>query len=405
MVKLFHLGDVQLGGPLYVATDALLERMRAGQRTALRRAVDFALREEVDALLVAGPLVDERFVDIGTEQFVAKQFTRLEEAGIRSFCIADSADSGSPAARESSVRWPPALHRFIDSAPEAVTLKGDGGEPVIRIVGSGRSTPAEEEPADAVFPPAEEAVPHVGLLHVSSAEARSADLRHAFERAGYAYWALGGAPRRRAADAEAPAWYAGVLAGRTPTEAGPQGGLLVSLKAGQEPRVSFQSFAPLCWADLYLDDLAAVDTQHALLQRAGRTFKERADDEHQAAWLARFTLAGGCPLAPSLHEGQARRDLEAALAEHLDLEAAFVRLRHLTPPVDPVRHRDEPHVLSEALALLDRAQANPSLLRELAPDVLAAAPEDSTTEGYLSELAEALDREACARLLRKAPPE
>ena len=405
MVKLLHLADAQLGGRLHVATDALLTRVRAAQRAAFRRAVGCALREDVDAVLIAGNLFDDRGFDYDTEQFLVQQLARLDEAGVPCFYAAGAADPGGARSRGGQVDWPPSLHRFAGDAPERAVLEDEAGQPLAHVVGAGHTDAGP--PTGGAFPkPSNNELPHVGLLHAPrpAGTENASPVPEAVRDAGYAYWALGGAPRhQQAPGVENTAWYAGPTAGRRPVEGGLLGGLLVTLEAGQAPQVAFRPVAPLCWADVLLDDLDGADTRHELLQRAQRAFEQVKDGSDHTAWLVRFTLAGGCPLAPSLYEEDARGRLEEALAEHLDLEAAFVRLRHLTPPVDPDRHRGEPHVLSEALAVLDRAAADPALLQELAPGVLAALPSDADPQAYLRERLPALDREACVRLLRERP--
>jgi hypothetical protein len=424
MVTLLHLADAHLSGRFYVADEALLKRSRTAERTALRRAVDCAVQEKVDAVLIAGGLFEDRFLDYDTETLIAEQFARLDEAAIPCFYAPGRPDPGGARFRGAEVHWPSSLHRFAGPAPEAVTLRSEEGRPLARIVGAGHAGPEAEAPRAAAFPrPNGGEVPHVGVLpaplprpqkdrpqkETSGAKASSRrTFQRALKSAGYAYWALGGAPRGPLVEetaGEDSAWYAGPLVARGPARHGPQGGLLVRLEAGElevgeaPPQVAFRSFAPLRWADVTLGDLEATNTQHALIQQAQRAFENAAgEEEDRADWLARFTLTGGCPLASELREEEGRRRLEDALEDHLDLEAAFVRARHLTPPVDPARHRDEPHVLSEALALLDHAAADPARLRELAPDTLASG----ATDDDLRALTEALDREACARLLRDA---
>jgi hypothetical protein len=410
MVKLLHLADVHLGGRLHVAADALIRRVRAATRTALRRAVEGALHEEVDAVIVAGNLFDARHLGYDAEQFLTGQLARLDEAGVPCFYTAGPADPAGTPARETPLDGPASLHHFDAPAPEGALLTADDGRPLARVIGAGVGDPAADAVPSGPFPDPGDDLPHIGLLHAAlpeNGERAPAPFRRAQPKNGrYAYWALGGAPRHQPVpDAEERAWYAGPTAPRGPQQAGMQGGLLVALGAGQPPQVTFRSFAPLCWVDLTLDDLEGVSTQHALLRQAERALETARPERAAPAYLARFTLTGGCPLAPSLREPEARRRLEAALAAHLDVEAAFVRLRHLTPPARPGRHRDDPHVLREALALIDRAAEDPALLRELAPGVLAAAPppgEEDAPERYLREHLAALDREACARLLRDA---
>jgi hypothetical protein len=409
MVKLLHLADLRLGGPLHVATDALLERGRAATRAALRRAVGTALREEADAVLVSGNLFDARYLSYDAEQFLTRQLARLDEAGVSCFYAAGPADPAEAPSREAPLDGPASLHRFDAPAPEGALLTDDDGRPLARVVGAGVRDPASETPPAGPFPVPEDDVPHVGVLPAALPEDGEERVPGALRRARpqtgrrYDYWALGGAPRHWSVPGDPEnAWYAGPTVPRGPAHAGPQGGLLVTLGAEPAPQVAFRPFAPLCWADLTLDALDDVATRPELLRRAQRAFATVRPEHAGPAYLARFTLTGGCPMAPSLRDPGARRRLEAALTDHLNLEAAFLRLHRLTRPAQPDRHRDDPHVLRETLTLLDRAADDPALLRALAPGALAAAPPNKgDRKRYLRERLAALDREACARLLRE----
>jgi DNA repair protein SbcD/Mre11 len=97
MPRLLHLADVHLGARHHdMGTAAAAQRER--QMAAFRRAVDLALAEKVDALLICGDLFDSNFQPRRTVESVAAELRRLTDARIRVVVIPgthDAYDQGS----------------------------------------------------------------------------------------------------------------------------------------------------------------------------------------------------------------------------------------------------------------------------------------------------------------------
>ena len=118
-------------------------------------------------------------------------------------------------------------------------------------------------------------------------------------------------------------------------------------------------------------------------------------------------LRGACELAPLLANADERTELAAQLREDLGVLDVEVRDRGLHRPVEVEAHRDQPHLLGQTLALLDRAKADDAALDGIAPVQLAGGDGAQSAErrAYLRELLQDLDAEAAVRLLRESEPE
>ena len=115
-------------------------------------------------------------------------------------------------------------------------------------------------------------------------------------------------------------------------------------------------------------------------------------------------LAGPCPMATVLRREEERAGLAEYLGEALGVLEVEVRDAGLYSPIDLSRHVGQRHVLGEALALLQRARKDDSVLSRMTPSELARGEDfgdESERLGYLRELLTGLDAAAAERVLRK----
>ncbi len=76
-MRFLHVADVHLDTSFAGRSEAVRRRLREASREAFRRAVDVALQEEVDAVLIAGDLFDGDRLSFETERFLLEQVGRL----------------------------------------------------------------------------------------------------------------------------------------------------------------------------------------------------------------------------------------------------------------------------------------------------------------------------------------
>ncbi len=302
--RLLCLGDLHLGRSprLPAGADLDLSPADLGPRAAWERSIDLALRERIDAVLLAGDVVDggnARFEAFGPLQ---RGVAHLLEAGIAVCAVAGNHD--------------------VEALPRLAGLLGDfrllgaggrweqaivGTSPPVRVVGW--SFPAAhhpDSPLAAGAPPAGPAAGSpgavtVGLLHADLEDPGS---RYAPVRAdelarlpGVAAWLLGHVHRPTLAPGPRPLGYLGSVVGLDPSETGPHGPWLVEVGEGGSVRLRHLPLAPLRWERMIVD-LDGLDDPAAGLERrlrdalAGAAEEAVAQTEAARAGVAGMGTAG-----------------------------------------------------------------------------------------------------------------
>ncbi len=416
--RFLHLADLHLD-TVFGGLPETRERLRAATFEAFERAVDFAIREQLHAVLAAGDLYDESDLSLKTEIRFREQLRRLAEAGVWFLACCGNHDPGGEnhhAARlglsldetvdpTSDDDWRHRVHLFRAPAPETVRIHDRNGDEVAVVIGAGHPTAAEARNLAADFPSLDTHLPVVGLLHTQVEGARAAEAhdRYApstaadYEGLGYSYWALGHVHVRGRAVAGQPVFYAGNLQGRNPRETGAKGGYLVEAHAGVPAEPEFVSFAPVRWeryefADLPQSDTAAVLLDH-LVDRIAAA-RAGADD----GFALRCSLTGPSPLARRLRDGEVQREFEEALADRTGALEVQLRSEGLRLPFDRGVLREAPTVVSTALELIAAAQRDAALLGELAPaELLTHFDDPAARAAHLADLLDGLDEELIHR--------
>ena len=400
-MKFLHLADLHLDTSFASRSAPVRQRLREGTRRALQAAVELALREEVDAVLIAGDLFDGERLSFHTERYLAHTLGELTEGGIQVIYATGNHDPGGSSGPASRIDWPQGMTLIGGPEPHQVAIHRDGTL-VGRVTGAGHASVRESDDLSARFPSPRGDVPEVALLHTQVVGARGEGEHHRYapseldrlRRAGYDYWALGHIHQRQALSTDPAIYYCGSLQGRHPGEDGPRGGLLVELSPAAPPRVEFVELAPIRWETLELDDLAEAATLGALAGRVRRAWEEaRASDPGLPGgeWLLRVVLQGPCPLHRELAASDDRAELARELEASLDLLDVEIRSEGVRPPLDPAPHMDRSDLLGEALrlvaALQDPHGPSPSATLELEPGELAGF-DGEDPDPYLRELLE-----------------
>lgn len=419
MFRFLHLGDVHLDTSFLCRSAALRERLRDAIRISFSRAVDSAIAEELDAVLIAGDLFDGDRLSYRTEAFLVKELERLDAHGITTIYVSGNHDPGRGnfAAVASGVA--DRFHYVARNDVEIVDVVGRGGEVAGRVLGAGHATARDAVNLARTFPAASTGLPHVGLLHTMVTGARDADGHDRYapctvedlRRPGYRYWALGHIHARQQVCDQSHAYYCGNLQGRNPKETGPKGGLLVTIRDGFDPEVSFRSFAPVVWQRLEMTNLEEVATLRDLTARVRESLEAEGETGDGAPayvpeHILRIVLRGPTPLFERLSGPEQLEDLEGELAHAVGMLDVEVRTEGISRPLNLDEHRDQPHLLGEVLAMLEELESAPESLSDLIPTPLAgcADRDDAARLEYARQLLGGLDREAAMRLLRPETP-
>jgi DNA repair exonuclease SbcCD nuclease subunit len=312
------VGDIHLGR----RPTGLTERA-AGQIDALqlspaavwRMTVDEALRRGVDAVLLAGDIVDQRDLFYEAHGALADGVNRLVQEGIRVIGVAGNHDGI-------------VLPRLADSVPEFQLLGRDGRWERITVRGRdgtdvdilGWSFPKESVTANPLADGplrGNAEVPTIGLLHCDRdgaasgyAPVRAVDLENHWADG----WLLGHIHKPDALAGPRPVGYLGALTALDPSDAGPRGPWLVEVVRRGRITAEQLVLAPLRFEHLALD-VSDLDDAGALGRRVTDMLRELharlADSERRPhAVGVRLRLEGRTPI---------RRQLQAECERVTDL--------------------------------------------------------------------------------------
>ena len=251
-MKILAVGDMHLGRtPSRLPPE--LHAPDLGPAEGWRRAVDAALDLDVQAVLLAGDVVDRDDDFFEAYRALESGVRRLADAGIAVIGVAGNHD----------VMVLPRLARHI---PQFRLLGGGGQWDSCRIQGGGDTvtlwgwsfpqarvlaSPLE----DQSFDPAPGI--NLGLLHCDRDAGPDSPYapvsRGELERAGLDGWLLGHIHKPDALTAESPNGYLGSLTGLDRGESGPHGPWMLTVADGRIVEVDHLSLAPLRWETLEVD--------------------------------------------------------------------------------------------------------------------------------------------------------
>ena len=407
--RFLHLADLHLE-TRFGGLPATRARLRAATLAAFDAAVELALAQSLDAVLIAGDAFDDALLSRRTELHFVRGLRRLAEGGVTVVIVCGNHDPGGNTKRfaliglEQKGDWRDRVHLLRSAKHRVITVPGPGGEPVGVVVGAGHKDEHEQRNLTERFTPIAADVPVVGLLHTQVHAARgSAEhqpyapcTREDLERLGYDYFALGHVHLRQQPFESLPAWYPGNLQGRNPRETGEKGGLLVELHAGEPALPEFVSLAPVIWERARVEDLGACVTAQDLLEHLTAVVGARVSQAGQRELALVLDLAGTTRAATVLRSAEDRLAFEEDLAAATGALEVQLRTDGLQPLRDLSPLRAVPSVLGQALELIECAREDERLLLELAPPELAGL-KDGSRELYLRDLLGGLEEELLAR--------
>jgi len=395
-MRFLHLADVHLDTPFVGRSAALRARLRAASREALANAVDCALSEGVDVVLLAGDLFDGERLSFGTELFLLRQLARLDEARVPVIYVTGNHDPGGGGGRR-AVPWPPNVTVVEDARVRRIPVLR-GGAPVGFVTAAGHATSRETADLSRSFPRPVGEFPEVALLHTQVGGAGAGEDHEPYApselsrllASGYDYWALGHVHLRQQLSVAPAVHYPGNLQGRTPREIGPKGGLLVDLQAPDTPRVGFRPFAPVRFETLEVRGLEGEATLPGLVARVARAWHDARREEGGSAaeWIVRVVLSGPTPLGRELDDEDERAALATELTDVLQALDVEVRTRGTHAVYQTGDHSARQDVLGQALRLLADVRAGRVEVAGLeAADLVGFGARDDL-HGFLRELLE-----------------
>jgi len=411
-MRFLHVADVHLDSSFAGRSEAVRRRLRDASHEAFRRAVDLAVAQNVDALLIAGDLFDGERLSFGTERFLIDQAGRLGDHGIQAVYATGNHDPGGPAAGPRRLPWPSNVVTVSDAVPQRIRIASRDGGDAGFVTAIGHETAREARDLSRLLPRPDRQLPEIALLHSQVHASTGAEQHHAYapsdlsflRRAGFDYWALGHVHVPQELSADPPVWYAGSLQGRGHGESGERGALLVDLSQRSAPEIAFHPLAPVRWETLEVGDLEDVRSLEGLEARARRAWRDaRAADPGAPGgeWMVRLALTGPCPLWAELQVEEDRALLAREVRDLIGVLDVTVVASSVHPVIDLDEHRGRTDVLGEALRLARAVRSGEVVLPGLGSDVLAGVTgtDGAAVEAYTRRLLEGIEGELAARLL------
>jgi DNA repair exonuclease SbcCD nuclease subunit len=374
--------------------------------------VDLAIREDVQAFLVAGDLFDGELLSFTTERFLLDQAHRLADNGITMVYATGNHDPGMAESGPRRLPWPPNVRVAGDGTPQRIAIHDREGRTCGFVTAVGHASPGERDDLSRRLPRPDGELPEVALLHTQVHTSLGSEAHHAYApseltylmRAGYDYWALGHVHVRQTLFDDPPVVYPGNLQGRTHADTGPKGCVLADLSDRDAPALSFRAIAPVRWETIRVHGLEEADTLDRLERRvvvAWRAAREQEPVTAEMEWMIRVVLAGPCPLWRELRREEDRAALSEELVELLGALDVSVVHDAVHPVVAVEEHRGRPDVLGEALRLIEEIRRGQATLEGLDPGTLAGfTPEgQDAVDAYLRSLLQGVDGEVAARML------
>lgn len=411
-MRFLHLADVHLDTSFPGRSDAVRRRLREASLDAFRRAVDVALAEEVDALLIAGDLFDGDRLSFQTERYLLEQAGRLGDHGVTVVYATGNHDPGSVSGGPRTLRWPPNVITVPDDTPVRLAVPARAGGTAGYVSAIGHATAREARDLSRLLPPPEGQLPEVAVLHTQVNSSAGAERHGSYapsdlaylRRAGFDYWALGHVHVPQELSADPPIWYSGSLQGRSHGEQGDHGALLVDLSDRSAPSVTFRPLAQIRWETLAVGGLEPIRSFDGLVSHVvARWEDERLRDPGtpRTEWMVRVGLEGATPLWPELQRDEDLDTLAAELRDTLGVLEVQVTAASASPPIDLDEHRSRTDVLGTALRLAEEIRRGAAALPGIRPDELvgggATSPE--ALDRYVRTLLEGADGTLAALLL------
>lgn len=286
MIRFIHAADLHLDRPFSGMSRlpaALYERMRDSTFLALKRLVRYAIREQVDFIIIAGDIFDAHQRSIRAQKRFIQAMNDLKQASIPAFVIFGNHDPLGD--WQNQLRLPDNVHVF-PAHPAHFSLLTSAGEHV-HLYGASYGHRHEHESLVSGYGKIAGADYHIGILHgalraAGKDEAYAPFTLESLADKGFDYWALGHIHKRQKLSDVPPVWYSGSIQGLSIKETGEKGVSLVTL-AHHETQIRFMPTADILWkkSEIRINGADILEQANATIQK----IKERMREKDKGVFL------------------------------------------------------------------------------------------------------------------------
>ena len=394
-LRFVHAADLHLDSPFQgvrnSAPEDIATALDDATFVAYDRIIDLCIREEAQALLVAGDVYDGADRSLRAQLRFIDGLKRLDEAGIHAFICHGNHDplDGWTARLE----LPERSHQFGEDIG-AVPF-GNGFNATVY----GISYPRRD-----VF---DDLTPHfvreqrddfaIGLLHTNVGDFGehanyAPSTVDSLTATGIDYWALGHVHTRMELRASNPAIiYPGNIQGRHANESGERGIYLVDVDSNRRPALAYMPVCTVRWETLEID-ISGMEDDQDLIDSLFAEAQALLDQMDGCSVVCRLSLTGRGDLHDTLQRAETVATLRNELNDSMTRRTPFLWCERISvrtaPAFDRAERLQSEDFLADVLRMIDELHAN--------PDDLQTLVESSTASLYTSSRA--------ARLLTDARP-
>lgn len=343
VVRILHASDLHLErvvSGLAEVPDHLRPTLADSSYAAARRVFEAAVAERVDAVLLAGDVVDLSLAGPRSIVFLREQFEALAAEGIKVFWAGGRVDP--PCAWPKVSPLPANVHVFSSEHVETIEVRRNG-ELLACVAGISAGGAGDVRPLRAPFAPHEQGVLTIGVAYGQFSRADADQLTIPYLAAGGRH----GCTSFAAADKSRLVHYPGATQGVSPDEAGPHGATLVTLEADGTIRTQPVATDVVRWET----PLVEVEETTSVAELERRLVAQAEDLRASAGatdLLVRWRITGGGPLVQALRQDDARGRIVQPLRERFGHAAPSL----WTADVDVRRDEELPPALFEEETIL-----------------------------------------------------
>lgn len=402
--RFIHCSDLHIDSPFKGLSSLHPEwgqKLRQSTLQAFQNVVDLAIRQKVDAVIIAGDIYDSADRSLQAQLKFRGKLKQLADAGIPSFIVHgnhDPLDGWS-----SSLNWPDAVTIFSGDRVESIPVKKNGAT-LAHIYGI--SFPTREVTENLALQFTRE--PHsgfaVGVLHANVGGHSDHDpyapctIQELASR-GMDYWALGHIHMHEILQARDPAIvYSGNTQSKSINETGPKGCCLVTLEEDSAPDIQFFATDSVRHEVDCLDLSEAASLDDAL-QSIRSHLEHMSTQTDSRDLVVRLTLSGRSEIHAELNANGNIEALSEEIQNHFESHtprvwAELILKTQGTYDIDSLRQGKD--FIADILAIYEEAEAGAKA--QLMDSALKPLFQDWQGKKYL----EPLSGEERVELIRKA---
>jgi len=406
MIQLLHLSDVHLNAGYANKNENVRHKLREGLNKAVIHAIDFAINQKIEGIIIAGDFFDHDKISFKDEMFVLQNFTRLLENGQKIFYVSGNHDPMNTASFLEPLRKHINFYLCDDDEIKIINLISREGESY-KIVAVGHKSKNEQRNLIKNFPVKSRNEIVIGIGHASVPSALTTAEKESYmavalnqiEILQYDYFALGHIHiRQRLTEKIA---YSGNIQGLNIKEVGPKGGILVTLESGVThlEEVNFNTLEWVQFDMIISQELATLhDFQESLINRVA----EVVDRSNHAAnqLLVRVHLEGKTHLKKQFEDSNDIAYLLEMVKEKTGILSIELKHERLRSVVDIDVFMKERTVLSQMLTRIKESEYETELLNKIFELPIFPTKLDSEEKKlYLKQLSENLIEDVVERMV------